>query len=373
MRTALIHDFFIADGGAEQCAIEFARMFPTAPMHTTFFDAARFGGRIAPERVRTWPLQRVPQLAPRFRALYPLYAAYFSMLRVDADLVVSSSIAFSKAVRTRDDAFHVSYVYTPMRYAWDLDTYLSQSSYSSPAKIAARLLRPTMQRWDRWTARRPDSVVAISQTVAGRIHRVWGRAVDTVIYPPVQIDEIPITMRDDGFLLVAARLLAYRRIDLAVRACTALGRELVVVGDGPERRRLEALAGPSVTFLGHIDRPALLDLFARCHAYLVPGIEDFGIAPVEAMAAGKPVIAFARGGATETVRDGVTGILVDRQDSVAFEDAIQRVDELRADPWALRKDAARFDTSHFRDAWTAFFGERGLAAGLDSASSGTGS
>lgn len=355
-----MHDFFTADGGAERCAIEFARMFPTAPMHTTFFHAGRFGDRLPPERVRTWPLQRVPGLLPRFRALYPLYAAYFSALTLDADLVVSSSIAFSKAVRTRDAAFHVAYVYTPMRYAWDLDTYLSQSSYSVPARIAARVLRPTMQRWDRWSGRRPDSVVAISRTVAERIERVWRRPVDAVIYPPVEVDEIPLGTRDDGFLLVAARLLAYRRVDLAVRACTAIGRELVVVGDGPEKRRLEALAGPSVTFMGHVDRPALLDLFERCHAYVVPGIEDFGIAPVEAMAAGKPVIAFGRGGATETVEDGVTGILVDRQEADAFADAIVRVDDLRADPSALRSAARRFDTRRFRDEWDAFFRERGL-------------
>jgi glycosyltransferase involved in cell wall biosynthesis len=360
MRVALAHDFFVADGGAEQCAIEFARMFPTALMHTTFFDSDRFGARLDPDRVRTWPLQHVPRLMPRFRALFPLYAAYFSAVRLDADLVVSSSIAFSKALRTRDDAFHVSYVYTPMRYAWDLDTYLSQSSYTAPAQTAARLIRPTMQRWDRWTGRRPNNVVAISRTVAQRIQQVWGRDVDAVIYPPVQVDEIPLSTRDDGFLFVAARLLAYRRIDIAVEACTALGRELVIVGDGPERRRLEALAGPSVKFLGHIGRPTLLDLFARCHAYVTPGIEDFGIAPVEAMAAGKPVIAFGRGGATETVEDGVSGILVDRQEADAFADAIQRIDDLRADPSALRERARRFDTSRFRQEWIAFLEDRGL-------------
>lgn len=371
MRTALVHDFFVADGGAERCAIEFSRMFPTAPMHTSFFDADRFGGRLAPHRVRTWPLQRVPGAMARFRALYPLYAAYFSAMSVDSDLVVSSSIAFSKAVRTRADAFHVSYVYTPMRYAWDLDTYLAQSSYPAPAQIAARWLRSTMQRWDRWTGRRPDRVVAISATVAERIHRSWGRRVDAVIYPPVDIDEIPLGARDDGFILVAARLLAYRRIDIAVRACTALGQDLIVVGEGPERRRLESLAGPSVRFLGHLDRPALLDLFARCHAYVTPGIEDFGIAPVEAMAAGKPVIAFGHGGVTETVEDGVTGILVARQDADAFADAIRAVGDLGADPFALREHARRFDVSRFRREWSALFDGHGLTAAAPPVSAST--
>ena len=360
MRAAVVHDFFVADGGAEQCAIEFARMFPTASVHTTFFDRDRFGARIPPERVRTWPLQRLPGIRSHFRSLFPLYAAYFSAIKVDADLVLSSSIAFSKAVRTREDAVHISYVYTPMRYAWDLERYLTQSSYPAPAKAAARLVRPTMQRWDRWTARRPDGVVAISRTVARRIERAWRREVDAVIYPPVRVDEIPFTGRDDGFLLVAARLLAYRRIDVAVRACTAIGRELIVVGEGPERRRLEALAGPSVTFLGHVDRHALLDLFTRCHAYLTPGIEDFGIAPVEAMAAGKPVIAYASGGVTETVEDGVTGILVDRQEPDRFADAIRQLDDLRIDPSVLRERARRFDAPRFRSEWNAFLDGRAL-------------
>lgn len=360
MRTAIVHDFFVADGGAEQCAIEFAHMFPEASVHTTFFDPNRFGARLSPERVRTWPLQRVPRARSHFRSLFPLYAAYFSAIKVEADLVLSSSIAFSKAVRTRKDAVHLSYVYTPMRYAWDLETYLSQSSYPAPAKAAARLLRPLMQRWDRWTARRPDGIVAISRTVAERIERSWRREVDAVIYPPVRVDDIPLGTRDDGFLLVAARLLAYRRIDVAVRACTALGRELIVVGEGPERRRLEALAGPSVTFRGHVDRQELLDLFTRCHAYLTPGIEDFGIAPVEAMAAGKPVIAYASGGVTETVADGVTGILVDRQEPDAFADAVRRVDDLGIDPAVLREHARRFDAPRFRSEWNAFLDRRGL-------------
>ena len=196
-----------------------------ASVHTTFFDPDRFGARLSPERVRTWPLQRVPRARSHFRALFPLYATYFSAISVDADLVLSSSIAFSKAARTRKDAVHLSYVYTPMRYAWDLDTYLSQSSYSVPARAAARLLRPTMQRWDRWTARRPDGVVAISRTVAERIERTWKRDVDAVIYPPVRVDEIPFDRGRRRILLVAARL-RNRRIDVAVRACTALGREL---------------------------------------------------------------------------------------------------------------------------------------------------
>jgi glycosyltransferase involved in cell wall biosynthesis len=237
-----------------------------------------------------------------------------------------------------------------MRYAWDLESYLAGSSDSQISAAAARLVRPTLQRWDRWAARKPDVLVANSQTVRERIRRLWKRDAE-VIFPPVDVAGIPLSTRDDGFLLVAARMLAYRRIDLAVAAATALGRELLVVGEGPERARLGKLAGPSVRFLGHVDRPTLVNLFARCHAYLVPGVEDFGIAPVEAMAAGKPVIAFRAGGATETVVDGRTGIFFERQDTGSLAEAIERLDGLVFASAVIRARAQEFDTVVFRGAW----------------------
>jgi glycosyltransferase involved in cell wall biosynthesis len=257
-------------------------------------------------------------------------------------------------VRTAPGATHISYVYTPMRYAWDLDTYLTGSSLPLAARIAARTLRPALQRWDRATASRPDVVVGISKIVAERIQHLWGREAE-VIYPPVDTAEIELSTHDDGYMLVAARMLAYRRLDLAIEAATRLGRELVVVGDGPERRRLESMAGPTVQFRGWVDRRTLVDLFARCHAYVVPGIEDFGIAPVEAMAAGKPVIGFRGGGVAETVLDGQTGVLFDRQDVEATMAAIERLDGLALLPAAMRARALEFDTQVFLESWRSLF------------------
>ncbi|HSW42541.1 MAG TPA: glycosyltransferase [Patescibacteria group bacterium] len=347
----MVHDFFATDGGGEAVAIEFARLLPHAPVYTSFFDSARFGDRIDPGRVRTWPLQHLRGAERRFRSLLPLYPVWFSLLDLRSqDFVLSSSVAFSKAVRTRRGAVHVSYVYTPMRYAWDLDTYLAGSSYSLPSRLAARTLRPFLRAWDRSTAQRPTHVVAISQTVRDRVRNLWGRDAE-VVYPPVATDEIRLGTVDDGFLLVAARFLAYRRIDLAVAAATALGRELVVVGDGPESARLRASAGPTVRFLGRVDRPTLVDLFARCHAYLVPGVEDFGIAPVEAMAAGKPVIAFRSGGATETVVEGRTGLFFERQEVASLAEAIERLDGLVFAPAVIRARAEEFDSAVFRRSW----------------------
>lgn len=363
-RSVLVHDFFVAEGGAEACAIELARMLPGARVDTSFFDGGRFGDRIDPSRVHAWPLQRLVGPSGRFRAFLPLYPLYFSTLDLRRfELVVSSSIAFTKAVRTASTALHVSYVYTPMRYAWDLDAYLAQSSFAPASRLAARTIRPILQRWDRMTARRPDVIVAISETVRERIRRLWARESE-LIYPPVGVGEIEPSSRDDGYLLVAARMLAYRRLDLAVQAATRLGRDLVVVGDGPERARLQGLAGPSVRFLGRVDRPVLVDLFSRCHAYLVPGVEDFGIAPVEAMAAGKPVVAFRGGGVTETVVDGRTGTFFDEQTAEGLAAAIERLETLSLDPAVIRARAEEFDVSVFRRRWGELFARLGVDPSL---------
>jgi glycosyltransferase involved in cell wall biosynthesis len=365
---AIAQDWLAAEAGSEWVTVELSRLLPTAEIHTSFFDPEIFNGAIDPARVRPWPLQRLLGPTRHFRSLLPLYPIWFSLLDLRGHpLVISSSVAFTHAVRTSRRATHISYVYTPLRYAWDLDAYLDRSSWSLPARIGARTIRPILRRWDVATSRRPDQIVAISGAVRDRIQRTWGRE-STVIYPPVDVSSIPVGTVDDGFLLVAARLLAYRRIDLAVEAATRLGRDLVVVGEGPERSRLEALAGNSVEFLGHVDRVTLLDLFGRCHAYVVPGVEDFGIAPVEAMAAGKPVIGFRGGGVAETVIDGRTGVLFDHQSTDALVDAIKALDGLSIDPNACRARAEEFDTSVFHAKFRALFVRLGVDPSLYSSS-----
>ncbi len=313
--------------------------------------------------MQPWPLQR-PLGGRRFRSLLPVYPLYFSTLDLRrARLVVSSSVAFAKAVRTSPHALHVSYIHTPMRYAWGLDDYLRGSSYHPVARVAARLIRPGLAAWDRITARRPDVLVANSETVRARIRRLWRRDAQ-VIHPPVDTGEFPLSNRDDGFLLVASRLLAYRRLDLAVEAATTLGRDLIVVGDGPERDRLRSIAGPSVRFRGHLPRAELVDLFSRCHAYLLPGEEDFGIAPVEAMSCGKPVVALGRGGATETVVDGVTGVLFSDDTAGSMAEAIERLDSLAIDRNAIREHAQKFDRQVFLGACQALLASQGVAQEL---------
>jgi glycosyltransferase involved in cell wall biosynthesis len=360
-RTAIAQDWFFAPGGSEIVALELARMFPIADVFTTFADAS--SAAALQGRLHTWPLQGLVGPTGRYRSFLPLYPLWFESLDLRGyDLVISSSSAFAKAVRTRRDALHIAYIHTPMRYAWDLEGYLAGSSFTLASRLAARTLRPLLQRWDVRTARRPDILVANSAAVRDRIQRLWSRDAE-IIHPPVDTGAIAVSARDDGFLLTAARMLAYRRLDIAVEAATDSGRELVLVGTGPEEPRLRAMAGPTVRFAGTVDRPTLVDLLGRCHAYVVPGEEDFGIAPVEAMAAGKPVVAFRAGGALETVVDGRTGVFFDQPSPASLGEAFERLDGIRFDRGVIRANAERFDVVRFRSAWAELLARTSAAPG----------
>lgn len=357
-RAAVVQDWFFAPGGSEQVAMELAGLLPNSDVFSSFADAATKAalGR----RLHTWPLQRVLGPTQRYRSLLPLYPIWFARLDLrEYDLVLSSSSAFAKAVRTRRDATHVSYVHTPMRYAWDLNDYLAGSSVPILSRVAARTLQPALQRWDRSTSRRPDVLVANSEVVRQRIRRLWGRDAE-VIHPPVRMDDIGISTIDEGFLLVVARLVAYRRIDLLVRTATQRGLRLVVVGDGPERTHLEGMAGSTVSFLTSASRAEVVDLYGRCHAYVVPGEEDFGMAPVEAMAGGKPVVAFRAGGAQETVIEGKTGVFFDHPTPEALAAAVDRLDTIAFDPDAIRANAQRFAPEVFRSKFVELFRRLGI-------------
>ncbi len=362
-RSAVVQDFFFAPGGAEEVAVALADLLPGSEIVTTFMDPV-YRPRLAGHRIRTWPLQRLLGATRRYRSFLPLYPLWFGGMDLrDRDLVMSSSSAFAKAVRTRKGATHIAYIHAPMRYAWDLEGYLSGSSISMPSRIAARTLRPWLRRWDRITSQRPDVLVANSAAVAARIRRFWGRDA-RVIHPPVPLDGIELSTRNDGYLLVAARMLAYRRLDVAVAAANVLGRDLVLVGSGPQERALRSIAGSHVRFEPPAGRALLRELMAGCHAYLVPGEEDFGMAPVEAMAAGKPVVALAAGGALETVIDGVTGVHVSISGPAAFAAGIERLDSLTLDPATIRAHALTFAPSVFRAKIRALFAELGVDPSL---------
>lgn len=352
-RAAIAHDWFYQPGGGENVALELARLLPAADVYTTFADppSAKELGR----RLHTWPLQRLVGPTRRYRYFLPLYPLWFGALDLRTyELVISSCSGFAKGVRTSPNSPHIAYIHTPLRYAWQRETYLRTSSLPLAARAAARTLQPLLRRWDRAAARRPDLLIANSVSIQRQIEEVWGLESE-IIHPPVRMDDIAISNRDEQFLLVVSRVVAYRRLDVVVAAACQLDRRVVIAGDGPELASLRAQAGPTVQFVGPQDRAGVRDLLARCHAYVVPGDEPFGIAPVEAMAAGKPVVAFRAGGALETVVDGTTGVLFDEQTPDALADALRRLESFTFEPAIIRRNAERFSPQVFRQRFVEVF------------------
>ncbi len=303
LRVALVHDWLTGLRGGEKCLDVLCRAFPDATLHTLLHRKGSVNPTIESMAIRTSPLQHLPGIASHYRKLLPLMPAAARSWDVgDVDLVVSLSHCVAKSVRVPRGVPHVCYCFTPMRYAWEgRDAYLTSWKGRPIRRTAAGWLLNRLRTWDRATASRVSHFIAISETVRGRIQGCYGRdsrviepPVDTAFYSPKPVD------REEFYLCVSA-LVPYKRMDHAVEVCSATNRPLVVIGSGPDRARLEALAGPSVRFLGWQSDEVILDHYRRCRALLFPGEEDFGIVPAEAMASGAPVIALGRGGAAETV------------------------------------------------------------------------
>lgn len=349
MRVAITHDWLVSFGGAERVLAELLRVFPGAPIYTTVYRPAAL-----PEAVRAWDvrpsfLQRVPGATRFHRALLPLVPLAVEEYDLSAyDLVVATSSAFAKGVITPPGTRVVCYCHTPPRYLWD---QYHEQTRGMRGKALASVAAHWLRVWDRAAADRVDDFVANSATTEARIRRYYRRD-STVVYPPVDTTRLTPSGRPaEDFLLVVSRLVPYKRVDLAVRAAARVRRRLVVVGDGPERARLERLArdcGARAEFLGWRDDGEVADLYARARAFVFPGYDDFGIAPVEAQASGRPVVAFARGGATETVRQGETGVLFDAQEVEPLAAALADAWDTPFDPAACRANALRFDAAVFR-------------------------
>jgi glycosyltransferase involved in cell wall biosynthesis len=345
--------------GGERCLEVVCELFPDAPLFTLLHVPGSVSPVIERRRIVTSFVQRLPAAATRYRHYLPLFPAAVAALDLRGhDLVVSLSHCAAKSVRTPPGALHVCYCFTPMRYVWDLyDDYFVREA----GPLTRALMPPVaaaLRHWDRRTAG-VHRFVAISRHIADRIARVYGRAA-AVIYPPVDVERFRLADGPGDFYLVVSALTPYKRVDLAVAAASRLGRPLRVVGTGPEERRLRALAGPSVTFLGWRDDAQVADLYARCRAVLFTAVEDFGIVPLEAAAAGRPTIALGRGGALETMvglppagteaEEPPTAVFFEEQTVDALVDGIRRFEaaEDRFVPKALRARAERFDRPLFK-------------------------
>ena len=362
-RVALVHDWLTGMRGGERCLEVACELFPEAPLYTLLWVPGSVSPLIERRRIVTSFVGRLPRAATRYRAYLPLFPAAIRRLDLGGhDLILSLSHCVAKGVRTPPGALHLCYCFTPMRYVWDLyDDY-----FGARAGLATRLLMPpvaaALRRWDRRTAG-VHRFAAISQHIAERIRRVYGRAAD-VLHPPVDVQRFRLAEAPGDFYLVVSALAPYKRVDLAVGAANRLGRRLLVVGTGPEERRLRRLAGPTVELLGWRPDPEVAELYARCRAVLFPSHEDYGIVPLEAAAAGRPTIALARGGALETMvgldagDEPPTAGFFAEQTVEALAGAIGRFEaaEGRFEPKALRARAERFDRPAFKarlEAWIA--------------------
>lgn len=356
-RVAIAHEWLTIPGGSEKVVLALLDLFPQADLFTTVYDPTPWPTAVTSRRVTESFLGRIPHASRIYPKLLPLMGRAFRSFDLTGyDLVISSNHACAKSVRKPEGAPHVCYCHTPMRYAWD-PSYLAGEDLGVPARLAFGLLAPHLRRRDRAAAQLPggpDVIAANSSFVAARIARHWGRDA-TVVHPPVDVDRFLSVPHEPGsHYLVVGRAVPYKRADLAVSACARLGRPLKVAGTGrglDALRALAARAGVDVEFLGHVPDADLPSLLAGARALLFPGEEDFGIVPVEAQAAGLPVIAYGSGGVCDSVLDGVTGVLYDEQSAEGLCAAIERFEGLSLSDADLREQARRFSHQRFAEAF----------------------
>jgi glycosyltransferase involved in cell wall biosynthesis len=323
-------------------------MFPDAPIYTSMYWPDAMPAAYRHWDIRTTWLDRLPGIYRNHQPYLLLYPLAFGALNLKGyDLVISNKSAFCLGVQTSPGTRHVCYCLTPTRFVWDFGTYVDREGVGGAAQRLVRPFLGRLQRWERAAADRVDAFVAISAEVQARIQSFYGRE-SAIIYPPVSTDRFAPVEGHDDYYLIVSRLIPYKRIDLAVRAFNELGLPLWIGGDGRDRLSLEAMAGPNVRFLGRVPDDELGPLLAGCRAFVFPGLEDFGIAPVEAMAAGRPVIAYAGGGALDSVVEGVTGTFFHEQTPESLADAVRRFDGLAFDPATIREHARRFDVQVFK-------------------------
>lgn len=355
MKVALVHDHLIQNGGAERVLSALQAMWPEAPTYTLAYDKAHMAPEFGHRDIRTSFLQRLPGGLRHMRWFLPLMpTATESYDLSQYDVVISSSSAFAKGVITSPRSVHICYCHTPTRYLWeDTLSYLGELRAPGFAKLLLPMFLSYLRTWDRMAAERVDKFIANSETVQRRIAKYY-RSASTVITPPVDTDRFALSSNPKNYYLVGGRLVDYKRYDIVVEAFTKLGVPLKVFGSGPAEKELRRLAGPNVEFLGRVSDDERARLFADAIAFLHPHEEDFGITAIESMAAGRPVIAYRRGGATETVVDGVTGVFFDEQSWEELADTVLHFNVSAFNPEKIRAHAEQFSTANFRSSMREF-------------------
>jgi len=351
VKLGLVHDYLNQEGGAERVVEALCRAYPESPLYTSLYDARAMSPYWRTREIHTSFMQWLRPSLRVAKALLPLYPYAFESFDLSGyDVVLSSCSTFAKGVITAPETVHVCYCHSPARFAWMYHDYVSRMGLGRVRRsVLAAAIMP-LRVWDYAAAQRVDVYIANSRNTARRIAKFYRREAE-VLHPPVDVASFQPALPGEPlepYYLVLARLLPYKRIDVAIEAFNRLRRPLLVVGDGPDAARLRRLAGPTVRFAGRVDEAAKRGYLRRCQALIWPGEEDLGIAPLEALAAGRPVVAYRAGGALETLVDGVTGRFFDCQTPEALSAALRTFDPGAYDPAALRAHVAAFDVPVFQ-------------------------
>jgi glycosyltransferase involved in cell wall biosynthesis len=352
VKVALVHDWLTGMRGGEKILEVFCELFPDATIFATIHNEEMMSPAIERMKIKTSFIQNLPLKATKYRNYLPLMPAAIDALDFsEYDFILSTSAAVAKAAKPRRDAVHICYCNTPMRYIWDqYEEYFGEGRTGFVTRTAMSLIAPYLRRWDVRTSDRVHHFIANSHNVAERIFRIYHRTSD-VIYPPVNTDLFTMSHQDDGYYLIVSALVPYKRVDLAIEAFNRFGEKLLVVGSGPEMEKLKETAKKNIEFLGWQSDESLVKLYAGCRALIFPGVEDFGIVPLEAMASGKPVVAFGKGGALETVvgdGDSPTGVFFHSPTPDALVDAVKTLSRMKYDPDVIRRHAEKFDRKEFK-------------------------
>lgn len=370
MKIALIHDYLTRMGGAERVFLELAKMFPEAPIYAFLYDEVKMGKYFPAERVRTSFLQKFPKWwrsRPKYLLPFMPMAPESFDLR-DFDLVISSSSAFAKGIITRPKTIHINYCHNPARFLWDYaGEYLGQQNIVGARHFLAKLFMSYLRLWDKSASQRVDYFIANSRATAARINKFYRRDAE-VIYPPVKMaDKDFMLARSDGwdkpadYFLIVSQLTPYKKIDIAVEAFNKLGLPLVVIGEGPQEEYLRSIAKANVKILGWRPDQETAEYYKNCFAFVFPGEDDFGIAPVEAMSYGKPVLAFNAGGSRETVLVAMTGEFFEAQTPEVLADGVRRLRDnyKNYSSQVIRKRAEKFSAERFRNEMLEFMKKLG--------------
>lgn len=349
MKIALVHDYLVQYGGAERVLEAFTELFPNASIYTIVYDKDAMHGVFSDKRMRTSYLQKFPLVRKKHRLfpfLMPIAIEQFDFS--DYDVVLSDSSSYAKGIITGPDTLHICYMHTPMRYAWD-DCQKYTQDFDMPRfiKKLVPFVMNYIRVWDRVSAERVDMIIANSNFVAKRIKKYYGKD-STVIHPPVKVENFQISKEKGDYFLMVGRLIAYKRHDIAIEAFNRLGLPLKIIGRGPELERLRKIAGPNIEFLGRVPDKDLPGFYAHCKAFVFPQEEDFGIVAVEAMASGRPIVAYRGGDIPEHMEEGKMGIFFDRQSADDIIEAVKGMEGKNFDPEYIREKSLRFDKEVFK-------------------------